>query len=64
MKKRKFANRNFIGLVENLINKQKNIPKMSLVYGELGLGKLQTALWLAYKYDGIYLRVSNLMTDR
>ena len=56
--------KNFIGLVENLINKPKNIPKMELVYGEPGLGKSQTALWLACKYDGIYLRASNLMTGR
>ena len=52
----------FIGLVENLNNKPKNIPKMGLVYGEPGLGKSQTALWLACKYDGVYLRASNLMT--
>ena len=56
--------KNFIGLVENLINKPKNIQKMGLVYGEPGLGKSQTALWLACKYDGIYLRASNLMTGR
>ena len=56
--------KNFIGLVENLINKPKNIPKMGLVYGEPGLGKSQTALWLGCKYDGIYLRASNLMTGR
>ena len=56
--------KNFIGLVENLINKPKNIPNMGLVYGEPGLGKSQTALWLACKYDGIYLRASNLMTGR
>ncbi len=56
--------KNFIGLVENLINKPKNIPKMGLVYGEPGLGKSQTALWLACRYDGIYLRASNLMTGR
>lgn len=56
--------KNFIGLVENLQNKPKNIPKMGLVYGELGLGKSQTALWLAYKYEGVYLRSSNLMTGR
>ena len=56
--------KNFIGLVDNLINKPKNIPKMGLVYGEPGLGKSQTALWLACKYDGIYLRASNLMTGR
>ena len=56
--------KNFIGLVENLINKPKNIPKMGLIYGEPGLGKSQTALWLACKYNGIYLRASNLMTGR
>lgn len=56
--------RNFIGLIENLQNKPQNIPKMALVYGEPGLGKSQTAIWLACKYDGIYLRVSNLMTGR
>ena len=56
--------KNFIGLVENLINKPKNIPKMGLVYGEPGLGKSQTALWLAHTYNGIYLRASNLMTGR
>ena len=56
--------KNFIGIVENLINKPKNIPKMGLVYGEPGLGKSQTALWLACKYDAIYLRATNLMTGR
>lgn len=56
--------KNFIGLVENLINKPKNIPQMGLVYGEPGLGKSQTALWLACKYDAIYLRATNLMTGR
>lgn len=56
--------KNFIGLVENLVNKPKSIPKMGLVYGEPGLGKTQTALWLVCKYDGIYLRASNLMTGR
>lgn len=56
--------KNFIGLVENLQNKPKNIPKMGLVYGEPGLGKSQTALWLACKYDGVYLRATNLMTGR
>ena len=56
--------KNFIGLVENLLNRPNNIPKMELVYGEPGLGKSQTALWLACKSDGIYLRASNLMTGR
>lgn len=56
--------KNFIGLVENLQNKSKNIPKMGLIYGEPGLGKSQTALWLAYKYNVTYLRATNLMTGR
>ena len=56
--------KNFIGLVENFLNKPKNIPKMGLIYGEPGLGKSQTALWLACKYDAIYLRATNLMTGR
>ena len=56
--------KNFTGLVENLLNKPKNIPKMGLIYGEPGLGKSQTALWLACKYDAIYLRATNLMTGR
>ncbi|MFI3300318.1 MAG: ATP-binding protein [Candidatus Gastranaerophilales bacterium] len=56
--------KNFIGLVENLLNKPNNIPKMGLVYGEAGLGKSQTALWLSAKYDCLYLRATNLMTGR
>lgn len=56
--------RNFIGLVEALKNEPKNIPKMGLIYGEPGLGKSQTALWLSCKYDGIYIRASNIMTSR
>ena len=56
--------KNFIGLVKNLLKKPKNIPKMGLIYGEPGLGKSQTALWLACKYDAIYLRATNLMTGR
>lgn len=53
--------KNFIGLVENLQTKPKNILKMGLVYEEPGLGKSQTALWLACKYDGY---IFNLMTGR
>ena len=56
--------KNFIGLVENLLNKPKNITEMGLIYGEPVLGKSQTALWLACKYDAIYLRATNLMTGR
>ena len=45
--------KNFIGLVENLVNKPKNIPKMGLVYiGEPGLGKTQTAFGLRASTTG------------
>ena len=37
---------------------------MALVYGEPGLGKSRTALWLAAQNDAIYIRSSNLMTGR
>ena len=40
--------KNFIGLVENLLNKPKNIPKMGLIYGEPGLENLKLHYgWLA-----------------
>ena len=54
----------FIGLVENLLAKPANLPKMGLVYGEPGLGKSQTALWLACQYESVYIRCTNLMTGR
>lgn len=54
----------FIGLIENLKNKPKNVPKMGLVYGEPGLGKSQAALWLSFKYESVYVRCVNKMTTR
>jgi Cdc6-like AAA superfamily ATPase len=56
--------KNFIGLIENLLAKPANLPRMALVYGEPGLGKSQTALWLACQYDSVYIRCTNLMTGR
>lgn len=56
--------KNFIGLIENLLAKPTNLPKMALIYGEPGLGKSQTALWLACQYDSVYIRCTNLMTGR
>ena len=53
--------KNFIGLVENLVNKPKNIPKMGLIYGEPGLGKSQTALLLACKKFLKIFRIHILM---
>lgn len=58
--------KNFIGLVENLINKPKNIPKMGLVYGEPGLGKTQAALWWVAnnQEDAIYVSATQSMTTK
>ena len=53
-----------ISMMNRLKEREDGVPGMGLVYGEPGLGKSQTALWLACKYDGIYLRASNLMTGR
>lgn len=56
--------KNFIALINSLQNKPDGISKMALVYGEPGLGKSRTALWLAAQNDAIYIRSSNLMTGR
>lgn len=54
----------FIGLIENMKNKPTGIPKMGLIYGEPGLGKSQSALWLACRYNAVYIRCVNKMTTR
>lgn len=54
----------FIGLIQSLKEKPENLSRMSLVYGEPGLGKSRTALWLAAQNDAIYIRSNNLMTGR
>ncbi len=56
--------KNFIALINSLQNKPDGISKMALVYGEPGLGKSRTALWLAAQNDAIYIRSTNLMTGR
>lgn len=56
--------KSFITLINNLQNKPDGVSKMSLVYGEPGLGKSRTALWLAAQNDAIYIRSANLMTGR
>jgi DNA transposition AAA+ family ATPase len=56
--------KNFITLINNLENKPDNVSKMALVYGEPGLGKSRTALWLAAQNDAVYIRSANLMTGR
>lgn len=54
----------FIGLMNNLIDKSNEIPKMGLVYGDPGLGKTQTAVWRATKNDAVYVRAQNKMTNK
>lgn len=54
----------FIALIQSLQKKPDGVSRMALVYGEPGLGKSRTALWLAAEQDAIYIRSSNLMTGR
>ena len=56
--------KNFISLIQSLQNKPEGVSRMGLVYGEPGLGKSRTALWLAAQNDAIYIRSTNLMTGR
>ncbi len=56
--------KNFITLINSLQNKPDGVSKMALVYGEPGLGKSRTALWLATQNDAVYIRSANLMTGR
>ena len=56
--------KNFIGLINNLIDKSNEVPKMGLIYGDPGLGKTQTAVWWATKNDAVYVRAQNKMTCR
>jgi DNA transposition AAA+ family ATPase len=54
----------FISLVQSLKDKPDNLSKMALVYGEPGLGKSRTALWMAAQNDAIYIRCNNMMSSR
>ncbi len=54
----------FINLIHNLKNKPDNISKIGLVYGNAGLGKTKTALYLSIQFDTIYIRVTNKMTTK
>lgn len=54
----------FMNLIYNLKNKPENISKIGLIYGEAGLGKTKTALYLAIQNDAIYIRATNSMTPR
>ncbi len=54
----------FINLIHNLKNKPENITKIGLVYGNAGLGKTKTALYLSIQYDAIYVRATNSMSPK
>lgn len=54
----------FINLIHSLKSKPDNISKIGLVYGEAGLGKTKTALYLAIQNDAIYVRATNSMTPK
>lgn len=54
----------FINLIQNLKNKPDNISKIGLVYGNAGLGKTKTAIYLSIKFDTIYIRATNKMTTK
>ena len=56
--------KNFIGLMNNLIDKSNEGPKIGLIYGDPGLGKTQTAVWWATNNDAVYVRAQNKMTCR
>ena len=54
----------FINLIYSLKNKPDNISKIGLIYGEAGLGKTKTALYLSIQFDAIYVRATNSMTPK
>ncbi len=54
----------FINLIHNLKNKPENITKIGLVYGNAGLGKTKTALYLSIQHDAIYVRATNSMSPK
>ena len=54
----------FINLIYNLKNKPDNISKIGLVYGNAGLGKTKTAIYLSIQFDTIYVRATNKMTTK
>lgn len=54
----------FINLIHNLKNKPDNISKIGLAYGNAGLGKTKTAIYLSIKFDTIYIRATNKMTTK
>ncbi len=56
--------KNFITLINNLINRGKGVPGMALVYGEPGLGKTNVATWWAANNDAIFVSAIQVSTPR
>ena len=54
----------FVNIIHDLKNKPDNISKIGLVYGNAGLGKTKTALYLSIQYDAIYVRATNSMSPK
>lgn len=54
----------FINLIHNLKNKPDNISKIGLIYGNAGLGKTKTTLYLSIRFCTIYIRATNKMTTK
>ena len=49
----------FVNIIHDLKNKPDNISKIGLVYGNAGLGKTKTALYLSIQYEALYVRATN-----
>lgn len=54
----------FVSLMDELQNLPANVPKLALVFGDIGLGKSQTIQWWADKNDSVYVRATQGMTSR
>lgn len=54
----------FVNLMETLKKLPANVPKMGLVYGEIGLGKSQAIMKWVLLNDAVYVRANQKMTSR
>lgn len=54
----------FVGFMEELKTLPPNIPKITLVYGDYGLGKSETIKWWTFKNDCVYVRATKGMSVR
>lgn len=56
--------KNFITLMNNLINRAKGVPGMALIYGEPGLGKTRVATLWSANNDAIFVSATQVTTPR